>query len=87
MALGLGPKELQRIARFQRFLILAERGQGVPLASLALDAGYVDQSHLSRESARLAECSPIELLRGAAEHCWGVHDHSVSRRQLLCAAA
>jgi AraC-like DNA-binding protein len=84
-AIGLGPKELQRIVRFQRFLVLAERhcDPSATLASLALQAGYADQSHLSRESVRLAGSPPRELLLAAAEHCHGVHDHAVSHRQLL----
>jgi AraC-like DNA-binding protein len=84
-AIGLGPKELQRIVRFQRFLALAERHSdpSATLAALALEAGYADQSHLSRESVRLAGSPPRELLLAAAEHCHGVHDHAVSHRQLL----
>jgi methylphosphotriester-DNA--protein-cysteine methyltransferase len=88
-AIGLGPKELQRIVRFQRFLVLAEhhRDSGATLASLAVHAGYADQSHLSRESVRLAGSPPLELLRAAAQHCHGVHDHAASHRQLLGAGA
>jgi AraC-like DNA-binding protein len=84
-AIGLGPKELQRIVRFQRFLVLAERHRGpaATLASLAVQAGYADQSHLSRESVRLAGSPPLELLVAAGQHCHGVHDHAVSHRQLL----
>jgi AraC-like DNA-binding protein len=84
-AIGLGPKELQRIVRFQRFLVLAERhcGPSSTMASLALEAGYADQSHLSRESVRLTGSPPRELLLAAADHCHGVHDHAVSHRQLL----
>jgi AraC-like DNA-binding protein len=84
-AIGLGPKELQRIVRFQRFLALAARhvDTHATLASLAARAGYADQSHLSRESVRLAGSPPQELLCAAAEHCHGVHDHSVTNRQLL----
>jgi AraC-like DNA-binding protein len=85
-AVGLGPKELQRIARFQRFLLLAEhrRSQpGVTLATLALGVGYADQAHLARESVRLTGSPPRELLLAAARHCHGVHDHSASRSQLF----
>jgi AraC-like DNA-binding protein len=33
------------------------------LASLALDAGYADQAHLTREATRLAGATPLELVR------------------------
>jgi AraC-like DNA-binding protein len=57
---GYGPKVLQRVLRFQRFLrqLAAPR---VELARAALLAGYADQSHLSRETRRLAGLSPRQL--------------------------
>jgi AraC-like DNA-binding protein len=58
---GYGPKVLQRVLRFQRFL----RALAVPrpdLARAALLAGYADQSHLSRETRRLAGLSPRQLV-------------------------
>jgi AraC-like DNA-binding protein len=54
---GYGPKTLQRILRFQRLLGL---GDGA-LARAALDSGYADQSHLSREVRRLAGLTPSRL--------------------------
>ena len=53
-AVGYGPKTLERILRFQRFLMLG----GDDLARLALDAGYADQAHLTRECTRLAGLPP-----------------------------
>jgi AraC-like DNA-binding protein len=65
-AVGYGPKTLQRILRFQRFLALA-RATGQPdLARLALDAGYADQAHLTRECTRLAGLPPAALLASGA---------------------
>jgi AraC-like DNA-binding protein len=66
-AVGYGPKTLQRILRFQRFLTLAHDA-GVPpdLARLALDAGYADQAHLTRECTRLAGLPPAALLASGA---------------------
>jgi AraC-like DNA-binding protein len=61
-AVGYGPATLVRIHRFQRFLALAERHRGLPLARLAVDSGYADQAHLSRECRRLAGVSPTALL-------------------------
>jgi AraC-like DNA-binding protein len=55
---GYGPKTLQRVLRFRRFLTSADRD----LASAAFAAGYADQSHLTRECARLAGATPAALL-------------------------
>ncbi len=65
-AVGYGPKTLQRILRFQRFLALAEREAAPDLARLALDAGYADQAHLTRETRRLAGIPPAALLASGA---------------------
>jgi AraC-like DNA-binding protein len=77
-AVGYGPKTLERILRFQRFLTLARAatttGDGASpagdgeasLARLALDAGYADQAHLTRESSRLAGLPPAALLATGA---------------------
>jgi AraC-like DNA-binding protein len=61
-ALGYGPRTLQRIIRFQRFIGLAEASPRPGLAALAASAGYADQAHLSRECQRLARRSPAVLL-------------------------
>jgi AraC-like DNA-binding protein len=58
---GYGPKTLQRVLRFRRFLELARGGD--ELAALAAGAGYADQAHLTRETRRLAGVSPAALLR------------------------
>jgi len=62
-AVGYGPKTLQRVLRFQRFLALAEaeRAAGDPdpdLARLAFAAGYADQAHLTRDLKRLTGYTP-----------------------------
>jgi AraC-like DNA-binding protein len=59
-AAGYGPKTLQRVLRFRRFLA----ARNPDLARAALDAGYADQSHLTRECTRLAGRTPAALLRG-----------------------
>ena len=61
-AVGYGPKTLERILRFQRFLML----DGTDLARRALDAGYADQAHLTRECTRLAGLPPAALLAEGA---------------------
>jgi AraC-like DNA-binding protein len=60
-AFGYGPKTLHRILRFQRFLRLARARAstaGVGLARLALDSGYADQAHLSREARDMTGMTP-----------------------------
>ncbi|UUV29778.1 helix-turn-helix domain-containing protein [Amycolatopsis roodepoortensis] len=62
---GVGPKELQRVLRFRRFLErvgAVGRGQA-SLADVAADVGYADQSHLGRECRRLSGTSPGALVR------------------------
>ncbi|HKF27785.1 MAG TPA: helix-turn-helix domain-containing protein [Candidatus Binataceae bacterium] len=62
-AVGYGPKRFERIMRFQHFLRLAgASGKGRGLATLAAEAGYADQAHLSRECASLAGSSPRMLM-------------------------
>jgi AraC-like DNA-binding protein len=63
---GYGPKTLQRIVRLQRTLRFARQralAQRRPtLAMLALDAGYSDQAHMTREFRDLTGFTPRELL-------------------------
>ena len=54
---GYGPKTLQRILRFQRLL----GAEAEALARAALESGYADQAHLSREVRRLAGLTPVRL--------------------------
>ncbi|EME58718.1 helix-turn-helix domain-containing protein [Amycolatopsis decaplanina] len=62
---GVGPKELQRVLRFHRFLnrVEAVARDHASLAGVAADVGYADQSHLGRECRRLAGASPGALVR------------------------
>jgi len=57
---GLSPKQALRILRFQstlrQFALRSDR-----TAATAASAGYFDQSHLARESARLAQATPGRL--------------------------
>lgn len=57
---GLGPKTFQRVVRMQRFVSVAERGDGLAVA--AAGAGYADQAHMTREVRRLTGLTPAELL-------------------------
>jgi AraC-like DNA-binding protein len=58
-AVGYGPKVLARVLRFRRLQALSP----APLAELALDAGYVDQAHMTAEVTRLAGTSPVRFLK------------------------
>lgn len=59
-AIGIGPKTLSRIVRFNRALGLA-RQQTVDWADIAADCGYADQAHLVREFRDLAGQTPGAL--------------------------
>jgi AraC-like DNA-binding protein len=61
-SVGYGPKTLDRVMRFRRFVELLGEGR-TDLARLALDAGYSDQAHLTRETTRLAGVPPLEFIR------------------------
>jgi AraC-like DNA-binding protein len=59
IAVGYGPKMLERILRFRRALRLLRNHRS--LAETAQLAGYVDQAHLTNESQRLAGLTPAAL--------------------------
>jgi AraC-like DNA-binding protein len=61
-AFGYGPAMLRSILRLQRFMARARQYPSTPLAELAWECGFADQSHLSRECKRFAEQTPTELL-------------------------
>lgn len=63
-AVGYGPKTLQRVLRFRRFLAYIDaRPAQIDFARIALDLGYADQPHLTRESTRLSGLPPAVLAR------------------------
>ncbi|MBZ9882190.1 AraC family transcriptional regulator [Mesorhizobium sp. CA10] len=59
-AIGIGPKTLSRIVRFNRALSLSRR-QDDDWAGIAADCGYADQAHLVREFRQLAGETPTGL--------------------------
>ena len=88
--LGVTPKALQRTLRLQGFLALAQAGAAPTgrrnadgLSGLAIDVGYADQAHLTRECMRLTGQTPRELLHGESDHCACGHDHAASYRPFL----
>ena len=60
-AFGYGPKTLDRILRFQRFLKIDRAHKHRNASKRAAAVGYADQSHLVKECRRLALCTPSEL--------------------------
>ena len=79
-AVGFGPKTLQRILRFQRFLTAAQLGSAGDLARIAAELGYTDQAHLTFESRRLSGHTPDSLRASIARSCRD-HDHRASLRR------
>lgn len=69
-AVGLAPKRYCRVLRFQRAIAGVVAGQ--PLHTVAIDAGYSDQAHLTREFQAIAGVSP-----GAYRHISPERDHHV----------
>ena len=65
---GYGPKTLQRVLRFRRFVGRIDAGlpsgqDAHDLAALAAQAGFADQAHLTRECRALAGLTPAMLVR------------------------
>jgi AraC-like DNA-binding protein len=58
-AVGYGPKVLDRVLRFRRFVSAASGDED--LARLAAELGYADQAHLTRECVRLSGLTPARL--------------------------
>jgi AraC-like DNA-binding protein len=61
--LGLPPKLLARLVRFDRVIQVLKSGGGGSWASLALQHGYYDQAHLIRDFRQFTGSPPGEFLR------------------------
>jgi transcriptional regulator GlxA family with amidase domain len=59
-AVGYGPKLFGRVMRFRAALDQIEQTD-IGLATVAIDAGYADQAHLTREVRALAGSTPGRL--------------------------
>ncbi len=63
-AVGYGPKTLQRVLRFRRFVSRIDACPDVlDLAAIAAESGYADQAHLTRECFKLSGLTPAALAR------------------------
>jgi len=86
---GMGPKELQRVLRFHGFTAriqaAVDRAEPGDLAGWAVEAGYHDQAHLTRECRRIAGVTPGEFLAQYRAACAGAddHDHVAAYRPML----
>jgi len=60
-ALGIGPKALCRVVRFQTLVRALARTRRPDWAGLAVDCGYSDQPHLVNEVRRLSGLTPRGL--------------------------
>ena len=61
---GMAPKHLSRVLRFQRACELARRAEAPDWCQLALACGYFDQSHMINEVREFAGTTPMGLIRG-----------------------
>ena len=61
--IGVGPKQLARVARLQRAVDQLQSGAGgdLTLAGTAVDLGYFDQAHMARDFREMAGLAPRDV--------------------------
>jgi AraC-like DNA-binding protein len=64
---GLSPKALARLLRFDRAKARLERDDRPPLTQLALECGYYDQAHFSNEFRRISGTTPAAYAASRAD--------------------
>lgn len=60
-AVGLPPKLVARIVRFERLAALVASDPATDWSEAALACGFFDQAHMTREVRKLADIAPTEL--------------------------
>ena len=60
---GYGPRMLSRVLRLQRLIALLKAQPSLQLAAAAVESGYADQPHMTREVRALTALTPIALAR------------------------
>lgn len=68
--IGISPKRFARISRFDRAVQLGRTRPMVPWARVALDAGYADQAHMTREFTEIGGIRPTDLRGATAATIW-----------------
>lgn len=74
----LSPKQLACLSRFHRVRDAIWDDPGIDLARLALEAGYSDQAHLTRQFKRYAGLPPGRFLREAIAQKEWLASHEVA---------
>ena len=70
--IGIPPKALGRVMRFQRALELLSPESTAPAIEVAYACGYADQAHMINEFQALGGATPRELMRMGAEPAVGI---------------
>jgi len=65
--LGITPKLLAQIHRYQKTLRIMNMNPYINLSSLAIEMGYSDQSHFIKEFKRFQNMTPVEFLSQFAD--------------------
>lgn len=81
---GMGPKKLARILRFQKVIQAAESPHELSWVHLAVASGYYDQAHLNRDFKAFTGWSPTEYLskKGPYINFVPLHEPTQAYRQL-----
>ncbi|WP_394000208.1 helix-turn-helix domain-containing protein [Luteimonas sp. WGS1318] len=61
-AVGIGPKTVSRLVRFQQAVRAAQSARAINWSNIAVDAGYYDQAHLIAEFRAIADSTPRMLM-------------------------